>query len=139
MQKAITPVQCLAYTLSQVGVSTAIPGCADLEQLAASLAYLEASEEARDFSMHLTDFEQYIEGECVYCNHCLPCPSVIDIGQVNRLLDLAQQAMMPELQAAYDGLASKASDCTQCGVCEDRCPFGVSVMDRMELAAEMFE
>ena len=138
-QKAITPVQCLAYTLSQVGVSTAIPGCADLEQLAAALAYLGVSEEARDFSMHLTDFEQYVEGECVYCNHCLPCPSTIDIGQVNRLLDMAQQELTPELRAAYDALSSKASDCTQCGVCEDRCPFGVGVMARMEQAVELFE
>jgi len=138
-QKTITPVQCLAYTLSQVGVSAAIPGCADLEQLAAALAYLEASEEERDFAMHLADFEQYVEGECVYCNHCLPCPSVIDVGRVNRLLDLAQQALTPEVQAAYDGLASKPSDCTQCGVCEDRCPFGVGVMARMEQATEMFE
>jgi predicted aldo/keto reductase-like oxidoreductase len=137
-QKAITPVQCLAYTLSQVGVSTAIPGCANLDHLADALAYLEASEAERDFSMHLADFEQYIEGECVYCNHCLPCPAVIDIGQVNRLLDLAQQALTPEVRAAYDGLASKASDCTQCGVCEDRCPFGVGVMARMEQAAEWF-
>jgi predicted aldo/keto reductase-like oxidoreductase len=135
----ITPVQCLAYTLSQVGISAALPGCADKEQLAAALAYLDASEEERDFAALLSEFEQYIEGECVYCNHCLPCPSPIDIGQVNRLLDMAQQELTPELQAAYDGLDSKASDCTQCGVCEDRCPFGVGVMDQMEQAAALFE
>jgi predicted aldo/keto reductase-like oxidoreductase len=135
----ITPVQCLAYTLSQVGISAALPGCADKEQLAAALAYWNISEEERDFSALLSEFEQYVEGECVYCNHCLPCPSTIDIGQVSRLLDMAQQELTPELQAAYDTLASKASDCTQCGVCEDRCPFGVGVMARMERAAELFE
>jgi predicted aldo/keto reductase-like oxidoreductase len=135
----ITPVQCLSYTLSQVGISAALPGCADKEQLAAALAYLDALEEERDFSALLSEFEQYVEGECVYCNHCLPCPSTIDIGQVNRLLDMAQQELTAELWATYDALPSKASDCTQCGVCEDRCPFDVGVMARMEQAVALFE
>ena len=137
-QSPITPVQCLSYTLSQVGVSAALPGCADKEQLVAALAYLDAPEEARDFSVLLVEFEQYVEGECVYCNHCLPCPSTIDIGQVNRLLDLAQQELTTELQAAYDALASKPSDCTLCGACVERCPFGVSVIARMEQAVTLF-
>jgi predicted aldo/keto reductase-like oxidoreductase len=138
-QSPITPVQCLSYALSQVGVSVVLPGCADREQLAAALAYLDASGGARDFSTLLAGFEQYVEGECVYCNHCLPCPAKIDIGQVNRLLDMAQQALATELQAAYGALSSKASDCTQCSVCEERCPFGVSVITRMEQAVALFE
>jgi len=137
-KRPITPVQCLAYTLSQVGVTTAVPGCADLEQLEAALAWLEASEEDRDFSSVLADFEQVRSGECVYCNHCLPCPAEIDIGLVNRLLDAALQQVTAEVQVAYDELAAKASDCTQCGACETRCPFGVSVMDRMTQASERF-
>jgi predicted aldo/keto reductase-like oxidoreductase len=48
--KPITPVQCLAYVLAQVGISTAVPGCADSAQLAAALAYASAAEEEKDFS-----------------------------------------------------------------------------------------
>jgi predicted aldo/keto reductase-like oxidoreductase len=135
----ITPVQCLAYVLSQVGVSTAVPGCAEEEQLKAALAYCQASEEERDFSPLLADFQQYAEGECVYCNHCLPCPAAIDIGQVMRLLDMAQHRMSTDLRASYAALSAKAADCTQCGACEQRCPFGVSVMARMEQAVATFE
>lgn len=137
--KPITPVQCLSYVLAQVGISTAVPGCADLAQLAAALAYVDGSEEERDFAGLLAEFEQYVEGECVYCNHCLPCPAKIDIGQINRLLDMAQQRMTAELQTAYAALASKPSDCTQCGVCVERCPFGVSVIARMEQAVALFK
>jgi predicted aldo/keto reductase-like oxidoreductase len=135
----ITPVQCLSYVLSQVGISAALPGCADKEQLAAALAYWDASEEERDFSALLAEFEQYVEGECVYCNHCLPCPAKIDIGRVNRLLDMAQQELTAELQAAYGALPAKPSDCTQCGACVERCPFGVGVTARMEQAVALFE
>ncbi len=135
----ITPVQCLSYVLSQVGVSTTIPGCANLGQLTAALAYLEATEGEKDFSAIVSDFQQYVTGECVYCNHCLPCPSEIDIGQTIRLLETAQQHLTAELQADYDALPVKASDCIECGECTERCPFGVDVISKMRETVELFE
>ncbi|MBN1874954.1 MAG: aldo/keto reductase [Anaerolineae bacterium] len=134
----ITPVQCLAYTLSQVGVCVAIPGCADVAQLNAALAYETATDEEKDFSEIITEFDQYIAGECVYCNHCLPCPSNIDIGETIRLLEMAQQEMTAQVRAAYMALSTNASDCIQCGACEQRCPFGVQVMTKMQEAAGLF-
>lgn len=139
MTQAITPVQCMHYTLSQPGVSLALIGCENVEQLTAALAYWQATDEERDFLPIMTDFQQYVDGECVYCNHCLPCPMRIDIGQVNRLLDIAQQRMTKELQATYAAFPIKASACIQCGACEDRCPFNVSVIDRMKQAVSVFE
>jgi len=135
----ITPVQCLSYTLSQVGVCTTVPGCESVEQVSAALAYLEATEEERDFSMLLSDFQQYVTGECVYCNHCLPCPSVIDVALVIRTLEWAQQQMTEALQAMYDALPTRASDCIECGVCMERCPFEVDVISKMKEAVESFE
>ncbi len=134
----ITPVQCLSYALSQVGVCTTVPGCKDPDELAAALAYLEASEAEKDFSAVVTDFQQYVTGECVYCNHCLPCPSVIDIGQTIRLLEMAQQHLTTELQAVYNALPAKASDCVECDACTERCPFGVDVISKMRQAVELF-
>jgi hypothetical protein len=132
----ITPVQCLAYTLSQVGVQVAIPGCASLDQLASALAYEDASDAEKDFSDTVVGFD--VTGECVYCNHCLPCPAYIDIGQTLRLLDLAEQEMTIELRAAYALLPTPASACIQCGSCESRCPFGVATVSRIEQAATLF-
>jgi predicted aldo/keto reductase-like oxidoreductase len=134
----ITPVQCLSYVLAQVGVSTTIPGCKDREQLAAALAYWDASEEERDFSAIVAGFNQYVTGECVYCNHCLPCPSGIDIGQTIRLFEMAQHELTPALRAAYRALIPNAADCIACGDCEERCPFDVSVIQKMEQAQALF-
>jgi len=107
--------------------------------LTAALAYWESTEEEKDFSAIVADFQQYATGECVYCNHCLPCPAVIDIGQTIRLLEMAQQHLTAELQTAYGALSAKASDCAQCGACTERCPFGVDVTLKMEQAVELFE
>lgn len=132
----ITPVQCLSYSLSQAGVSTVVPGCSNLEHLADALAYCTATEEDKDFSEIIVDFQQYVEGECVYCNHCLPCPTEIDIGQTIRLFEMAQQGY--DARPAYEAMAANASDCTRCGACEARCPFGVKAMEKMAQAVCRF-
>jgi predicted aldo/keto reductase-like oxidoreductase len=135
----VTPTQCLSYTLAQAGVSLALAGVKNEEELAGAIHTLEASDTERDFSNLLADFGRYVEGECTYCNHCLPCPVVIDIGQVNRLLDLAEFGLTESLRAAYAALPVKASACTECGACTQRCPFGVDVIARMRQAIQVFE
>lgn len=134
----ITPVQCLAYVLAQAGMSTVVPGCKDPEELSAALAYFDAGEEEKDFSSALAACRQFSAGECVYCNHCLPCPQKIDVGRTLRLLDLAQPHPTAEVRAMYDALSTDAADCIQCGECEERCPFGVKVMEKMERAVKAF-
>ncbi|MCL4535864.1 MAG: aldo/keto reductase [Bacteroidetes bacterium] len=135
----ITPIQCLAYVLSQPGLSTVVPGCKDREELAAAQAFWGASPEEKDFAPALVDFAQYSAGDCVYCNHCLPCPAAIDIGQTIRLLEAASGRPTPDLVAAYAALPSPASECTGCGACTERCPFGVDAAARIEQAAALFE
>jgi len=134
----VTPVRCLSYILEQPGVSTVVPGCRAVAELDEALAYWEATPEERDFSMLLADFAQYREGDCVYCNHCLPCPQVIDIGHTMRLLDAAHLTGPTPLRAEYEAMAANAADCIGCGDCESRCPFGVEVVSRMEETAGIF-
>jgi predicted aldo/keto reductase-like oxidoreductase len=55
-----------------------------------------------------------------------------------RLLDSVEHHSDPRTRSTYDALAMKASDCTECGVCVERCPFGVDVPARMHRAVEVF-
>ena len=135
----ITPAQCLSYALDQKGVSTVVPGCANMEHLEAALGYLNAAEQEKEYSVLLPDFAEYKTGQCVYCNHCLPCPAEIDIGLTLRLSHKAKRDLTPELRAEYNEMAATASDCIQCGDCMERCPFGADVISHMERALEMFE
>lgn len=122
----ITPVQCLAYALSRVPVATVVPGCKDRQELAQALAILTASEADSDFATVLAAFRHCVTGECVYCNHCLPCPAAIDIGQTIRFLETRQGDPV---------LAARAADCLACGQCTDRCPFGVDPQAKILEAA----
>lgn len=136
--KHATPVQCLAYVLSRVGVSTTVPGVKSVEELRAALAYLEAPDSEKDFQPALAGLEG-LSGSCVYCNHCLPCPSGIDVGRTTRLLVTAQYGLSADLLAAYRALPALASECTECGACVQRCPFGVDVVENMQRAAQLFD
>jgi predicted aldo/keto reductase-like oxidoreductase len=139
----ITPAQCLDYVLS-LPVATTVPGVKNAEELQAALHYWEASEEEKEHSAALATVQRSLMGECTHCNHCLPCPQNIDIGQTIGLVAWSQWARVDtdegrEMLAAYAALPVKASACIECGDCVERCPFEVDVIAQMQRAVEVFE
>jgi predicted aldo/keto reductase-like oxidoreductase len=137
--KEITSTHCLHYILNQIGISTAVPGAANMNELLDCLSYNNATEEEKDYSEIVKYFNEYKTGECVYCNHCQPCPSDIDIGPMFRLFDKAQFEKTPEMQQQYEDMDVLASACIECGDCEERCPFEVQVINKMKEVTAFFE
>lgn len=154
--KSVTPTQCINYVLSQPGVSTVVPGVKNERQLEKTLHFLEANDAEMDFTSVITEFQEDLKGNCVYCNHCLPCPAEIDIGRTIRMLDKALQdvdtykAIREKINFYYPGrirstrIISKdhsvnASACTECGVCMERCPFEVDVISKMKQAEQILK
>ncbi len=139
--KAMTVAQCCHYSLTRPGVASVLMGAASAQEMEISLGYLSASEQERDYATVLSGIEKVqITGRCMYCNHCLPCPAHIDIGQVTKYLDLA--TLQPEVPATvrqhYHALEKTAANCIMCGKCEPNCPFGVQVRQNMRRAQEVF-
>lgn len=138
---SLTVDQCISYALSRPAVSVVLAGAHSVEQLRESAAYCEATAEERDYATALSSFPRVSwVGHCMYCSHCEPCPMVIDIANVTKFLHLAQaQGAIPEtVREHYAALEHHADECIQCGVCESRCPFGVSIRENMRAAQEMF-
>lgn len=134
----LSPVQCISYALSQPGVATALAGCKTVAELDAALAYLNASPEERDYSRISKSARWSLSATCMYCNHCLPCTSMIDIGRVTRLADAYEVSHASPIADEYASLDAHASDCTQCGECLQRCPFGVDIISNMDKAVGAF-
>lgn len=140
-RRALTPSQLLQYALTRPAVASVLVGCKTPEQVREAAAFETATEEEKDYSVILGALDAYaMTGRCMYCNHCLPCPAQIDIAQVNKYLDLASytEQAAPSLREHYAALAAHAGDCIACGQCEDRCPFQVPVIARMDKAREVF-
>jgi len=136
---AYTPEQCIAYCLAKPCISTCILGIDNIDELKADLHWLHASDDEKDYSAVGNQQQAQGDGQCTYCNHCSPCSVGIPIAKVNELLDKAQtDGLTPELQQAYDALPHHAGECTHCGACMSRCPFGVDIPTQMDKANELF-
>ena len=134
----LTPAQCINYVLGRPGTCTTLVGCRSTGQIDEAVAFYEASEAERDFSSIDASRLWKLAGRCTYCNHCLPCPEDIPIGDLIRVLDSSEYSQNDRVKDAYSGFAKHGGDCTGCEVCIDRCPFGVPVTERMEKAVATF-
>jgi len=139
--RPMTVAQCIHYALSRPAVVSTLLGCQSRAQVLDAIKYLEASEAERDYTGITETLRETFQGKCVYCNHCLPCPAEIDIAAVTKYLEIAlldEQNIPPGTKAHYNHLPHRASECLECGSCESRCPFNVTVIQNMKRAAAVF-
>ncbi len=139
---ALTPVQCIHYALEQNGVASIFVGVSNVEELDAALEYESASENEKEYKSILVNAPNHsFEGKCMYCGHCAPCSSGIDIAALIKLYDLAvmHDEVPQSVQEHYNNLTYDATECIACGECEDRCPFNVRIVDVMLDAHDLFD
>ncbi len=91
--RALTPYQCIQYIPDKPGVLTVLPGIRNRMELQNILGFLDAAPEERYYSLISTLTPKDMDGMCVYCNHCQPCPCGLDVGLINKYYDLAVQEM----------------------------------------------
>jgi len=138
---ALTTVQCFHYALTRPAVASVLGGYDKKEFIDEALAYETASQEEKDYASVIANAPLHsYKGQCTYCGHCKPCPMDIDIAMVNKFYDLAtmQEKVPDSIRSHYEVLEHHASDCIGCRGCEDRCPFGVEIADRMQKTAALF-
>ncbi len=129
-------IQCLQYALDKPAVLSVLAGCRTTEDLQKFLYYLNATEDEKDYSL-LKDIDRIKNAGCVYCGHCQPCPSGLNISLINKYYDLA---VYGDVLAAdhYHRLEQNAQTCTHCGTCSSRCPFGIDQSQRMTKISSYF-
>lgn len=138
--EAMTVSQCMHYSLTRPGVLSCMMGVHTLNELKECLKYYTLSNEEKDYTVIAKSSKYSMTGKCMYCNHCLPCPSGIDIATVNKFYDIATmgETVPDTVREHYKLLSANAKDCIQCGACEKNCPFGVDIRNKMIKASELF-
>ena len=138
----LTVPQCIHYALTRPSTASVLLGCKTPGEVADVMEYLSTSDTERDYSGVLSSVRNDFKGSCVYCNHCQPCPVGIDVATVNKYLDIARLDtgnIPPSIRSHYQSLEHNGRDCTTCGHCESRCPFGVPVIKNMAEATRHFD
>jgi len=139
--RPMTVPQCIHYALSRPAVASALVGCQTSGEVSDAMKYFDTGDSDRDYTDILTSTRNDFMGNCVYCSHCQPCPAEIDITSVMRYLDIARldtENIPPVVRSHYLSIQHGGIECTGCGLCEARCPFGVPVIANMADAAALF-
>lgn len=77
---------------------------------------------------------------CRGCGYCLPCTADIMINQCARMSLMLRRApskawLTPQMQAEM----AKIQDCTECGVCMTRCPYGLDIPNLLKQNYEDYQ
>lgn len=102
------------------------------------------SYEAHDVTMD-DEMAQWIENDkkdlkgefCRGCGYCMPCPADIEINNCARMSLMIRRA--PEADQLTEGMQAKMKkieNCTGCGQCKTKCPYG---LDTPELLKKNYE
>lgn len=80
------------------------------------------------------EFKSKIKIECTNCAYCMPCPSGVDIPTC--FSSYNDKAMFGGFrpQAMYVNATenkSAAYKCTKCGICENKCPQEIAIIDEL--------
>jgi predicted aldo/keto reductase-like oxidoreductase len=142
-----------AWTLP---IDVMVAGMNTLDLLEQDLAYAAAfkpmpEEEQERWFVKAPELGTYV---CRQCDKCLPCPEGVNIPRIFELegwydrqmwdgivRDPADYALRERLRFwfqnedrardAYAALPVKADACTDCGDCEPRCPYHLSIVDKL--------
>lgn len=122
LRRPLTAHECIHYANTRPGVASVLVGCTSVEQVQEALAYEDADKSAIGYADALEGVLEPKRGQCMYCNHCLPCPVNIDVAAAMRLIDTHDAEGLARL-------SPNPADCIGCGSCERNCPFSVPVSE----------
>ena len=120
----------------------AIPGIEKLEEIEEIAAIFEGPIEMTEAEME--EMER-IKGElgarfCHRCDYCQPCSAQIPISAV-----LACRSFYKRLpsEGFFGGFVApamaKATECVDCGQCEERCPYHLPIREMIKEQAEWYD
>jgi predicted aldo/keto reductase-like oxidoreductase len=131
-------------------VSVVLSGMNSMEQLRENLAVasdaaagamspreLEVVGRARDM------FRKNIQIDCTTCGYCMPCPNGVQIPSCFSMYNSyhlfePKDEMSKRMYGIMLSPEQRASGCSQCGVCEPRCPQNIRIMEELKrVRAEM--
>jgi len=133
-----TPELALRFVLGNKNVDCAISGMGNMDMLEGNLkvandAVPMTEDDFRKAALMMDELKKLSDLYCTGCDYCLPCPMDINIPHIfnaytyHNVYGLSTQAK--NMWNANRG--APAGDCTGCGVCEEKCPQKIKIVDKL--------
>ena len=129
-------------------VVSVLSGMSTLDQVKENVAEWKTAKPLSDADKKVV--EQALEAlrsvgmiDCTNCRYCAKdCPAGVKIPEIMSLMMLEKMTEdRTFVKGLYDWQAKDgyASQCTQCGNCEEMCPQGINIIELLEEAADAYE
>lgn len=149
----------LQFIWNHPGVSTVLSGMSNLHQLKENVIYASQSKsgslsliESETIKKLQQAYSKKIKVPCNNCKYCMPCPQGVDIPENLNLINNAawEGEVQDWIKNWYNEMDSedistdwhgkgKASLCTECGDCLDKCPQGIDIPNELIDVKRVFE
>jgi predicted aldo/keto reductase-like oxidoreductase len=138
-----TPAEwALRWVWNHQEVSTVLSGMSSLDQVRDNILTAEKGEanslSTKEIALLAQAREVYrsmLKVDCTGCAYCMPCPAGVNIPSNFAMYNDVLVFNDPTGIMVYNGFLApeqKASSCTECGQCEEKCPQDIQIREELK-------
>ncbi len=144
----------LRWVWNHPEVTVVLSGMSSYEQVVQNVSYANgglpgslSQEELCLFKEAETEYRKRIKIPCTGCGYCTPCASNVSIPRCFEMYnnacafnapDVAGRSYNIVLGGMLSGKPGLASQCQECGKCEEKCPHGIPIPEALKEVAAYF-
>jgi len=138
----------LRFVISNPSVDCALSGMGSIEMVEenASIASNDNSlsqKEIESINLSVEENKKMADLYCTGCNYCMPCPFEVNIPLIFQLMNYHRiYGITDYARSEYSQIGvsewvtgKNASYCTDCGVCEEKCPQKIKIRQQLRESA----
>jgi len=132
---------CIRYLLAIPDI-VADPGFEHIEEVDEVLSlWKEAAPLSKENLQSIERFRRELGTRfCRRCGYCMPCPQEVDIVTLMTMETLVKRFPADRLSEDWiAGAAGSVEKCIECGECEQKCPYELSIIEEIRRGAEAFQ
>lgn len=131
---SIPPIQLLKFCIANPNVDSVTPGVENIEQVDTAISAGQTG--AGITQQQIKKLKELISvwgaDFCRRCGYCLPCSEGIAIPTAMRVLEMFKTSQVGKAKDSYAKLDPKPDVCTECNECVERCPYSLSIPEKMK-------
>ncbi len=138
------PELALRWVWDHPEVSVLLSGMNTMEQVKENLRIADGAgpidnKEVRSVEQIRAVFREKSKTSCTECGYCMPCPAGVDIPACFSMYNHYYMFDRKEPYGFRLSPTQRASNCSECGQCEKRCPQGIPIRLELKKVKKIFE